>query len=114
MSENNNKKVPITEDDLTKVAGGMMFFEDKIATCRLCGKEFIINAGEQEYYAELGKPEPDCCKECRNKPKPVSGGFEAVCAHCGRTFVVPFAPVEGRTIYCQECFADIEASRGRR
>ena len=104
----------LNNEELEDVAGGVMFYDDKVVTCRLCGKEFMITAGEQEYYAEIGEAEPDTCKECRNKPKPVSGGFESVCARCGKTIVLPFPPVDGRPVYCQECFRDMESQSGRR
>jgi CxxC-x17-CxxC domain-containing protein len=29
---------------------------------------------------------------------------KAVCADCGKECKVPFKPVEGRPIYCRECY----------
>ena len=31
-----------------------MSFQDKVLTCRDCGKEFLFTAGEQSFYAEKG------------------------------------------------------------
>jgi len=45
----------------------------------------------------------------RGRPRP--GGdrgprenFDAVCAECGVKTTVPFKPVEGRPVYCRDCF----------
>ncbi len=29
---------------------------------------------------------------------------KAVCSECGKECEVPFKPVEGRPVYCRECF----------
>ncbi len=77
---------------------------------------------------------PKRCRECRAKRKVRQGGsgatgegggrgrggaprrdrggggrgpresFEAVCASCGVQTTVPFKPVEGRPVYCRECY----------
>ncbi|MEM2874057.1 MAG: CxxC-x17-CxxC domain-containing protein [Candidatus Nanoarchaeia archaeon] len=31
--------------------------------------------------------------------------FDAVCSDCGQPCKVPFKPVEGRPVYCKECYA---------
>ncbi len=43
-------------------------FEDQEITCR-CGKVFIWEAGEQEYYHDKGYEAPKNCRECRAKKK---------------------------------------------
>jgi len=30
--------------------------------------------------------------------------FKAICADCGKECEVPFKPMEGRPVYCRECF----------
>ncbi len=88
-------------------------YEDKTLVCKDCGAEFVFTAGEQEFYAEKGfQNEPTRCKDCRQARKssrPAAGGqremHEAVCAECGATTQVPFAPKNDRPIYCSECFA---------
>lgn len=88
-------------------------FEDKTLVCQDCGQEFIFTAGEQEFYAEKGfENEPKRCRECRTNRRSNSRSgnrapremFAAVCAECGAETEVPFRPVEGRPVYCQECF----------
>ena len=70
-------------------------YQDKILTCRECGREFEFTASEQEFYAEKGfENEPGRCPECRAARKAQSRGggygrqerqmFPAVCANCGQ------------------------------
>ncbi|ABI67588.1 zinc-ribbon domain containing protein [Syntrophomonas wolfei] len=87
-------------------------FQDKTLVCQDCGQEFVFTAGEQEFYSEKGfENEPKRCRECRvNRRNSRSNSrgpremFAAVCAGCGAETEVPFRPVEGRPVYCMECF----------
>ncbi|MGI5880079.1 MAG: zinc-ribbon domain containing protein [Syntrophomonadaceae bacterium] len=87
-------------------------FEDKTLVCQDCGQEFIFTVGEQEFYNEKGfENEPKRCRDCRTNRRNVRSGprapremFTAVCAECGVDTEVPFRPVDGRPVYCQECF----------
>ena len=88
-------------------------FEDKVLTCKDCGKEFVFTAGEQEFYAEKGfENEPKACKECRiqrrRQPRE-KVSYDTVCAECGQPTTVPFIPKNDNPIYCDECF---KARRG--
>ena len=52
-----------------------MDFQDKVLTCRDCGKEFMFSAGEQAFYAEKGfQNQPTRCKNCRAAKKGGPGG----------------------------------------
>ncbi len=31
--------------------------------------------------------------------------YKAICSECGKECEVPFKPVEGRPVYCRECYA---------
>lgn len=44
-------------------------FSDKRLLCIECGDEFVISAGEQEYFHSLGFCLPKRCRKCRNKRK---------------------------------------------
>ena len=95
-----------------------MSFQDKMLTCRDCGKEFMFTAGEQSFYAEKGfEHEPTRCKTCRATRKGGAGGggsvgsdtgsralHPAVCSECGKETQVPFRPTAGKPVYCRECF----------
>lgn len=88
-------------------------YTDKTLVCKVCGREFVYSAGEQEFYAEKGfTNEPKSCKECRaarkNKNREANGEerqmFTAVCSECGKECKVPFEPHDDRPVYCDDCF----------
>ena len=88
-------------------------FEDKTLVCQDCGQDFIFTVGEQEFYSEKGfENEPKRCRDCRTNRRNNSRGSNrgpremhvTVCAECGIETEVPFKPVDGRPVYCQECF----------
>jgi len=100
-------------------------YEDKMIVCSDCEQEFVHSAEDQERYASRGfEHDPKRCRECREKRKASSpqgggGGFrgnrdfgdrpprefhDAVCSACGQSTTVPFKPIEGRPVYCRDCF----------
>lgn len=91
-------------------------FEDKVLTCKDCGREFTFSASEQEFYAEKGfTNEPGRCPECRSARKaqtrnnngyarPQREMFPAVCATCGKETTVPFQPTGDKPVYCRDCY----------
>lgn len=94
-------------------------FEDKVLTCRDCGRDFVFSVAEQEFFAEKGfQNNPGRCPECRTARKQSSrdrGGYgysrperemyPVVCAACGCQTQVPFQPRGDRPVYCRDCFA---------
>ena len=94
-------------------------FNDKVLSCKDCGRDFEFSASEQEFYAEKGfTNEPGRCPECRAAKKEQTrnqggGGsysrqqremFPAVCATCGKETTVPFQPSGDKPVYCRECY----------
>lgn len=89
-------------------------FEDKVLTCKECGREFVFSASEQEFYAEKGfTNEPGRCPECRAARKAQNRGgyarterqmFPAVCSACGKETTVPFQPTGDKPVYCRDCY----------
>lgn len=82
-------------------------YEDKTLVCEDCGKEFTFSAGEQEFYAQKGlvnipKRCPDCRKKRRQKSRKM---YDAICSECGAETKVPFKPIEGKEVFCKDCFA---------
>ncbi len=96
-----------------------MALADKTLVCRDCGKEFIFTVGEQEFYVSRGfKNDPSRCPDCRaaRKQGRLSGYsgremYTAICASCGKECQIPFHPVEGRPVYCSDCFSKMRDSR---
>jgi len=106
--------------------------QDRILTCRDCGREFAFTVSEQEFFAQKGfTNNPSRCPECRAARKArqaesgyasrgYSGGytrreremFPAVCAQCGKDTMVPFQPRGDRPVYCSECYSAQRSSYG--
>ncbi len=89
-----------------------MEFQDKVLTCVDCGADFVFTAGEQAFFHERQfKNLPKRCRNCKEK-RPARGEgrtstkheTSAVCAGCGKETTLPFRPVQGRPVYCRECF----------
>jgi CxxC-x17-CxxC domain-containing protein len=102
-----------------------MEFQDRVLTCRECGKEFRFSAGEQAFYAEKGfQHQPSRCKECRGSRRVGAAGeggaradrvlFPAVCSACGKETQVPFRPTPGKPVYCRECYGKRGGRAGQR
>ena len=82
-------------------------YEDQNLVCEDCGKEFVFTAGEQEFYAQKGLVNiPKRCPECRKlrRKKSRRKMHDAVCSACGAQTKVPFKPVEGKEIFCRDCY----------
>lgn len=89
-------------------------YADKTLVCRDCGKYFIFNAGEQEFYSDHGfDTEPSRCPECRRarKKRARREVFEAVCARCGNIARVGFEPRHDIPLYCRECYETIHLQK---
>jgi len=82
-------------------------YEDEKIICEGCGCEFTFTIGEQEFFAERGlSNKPKRCPECRKarKQEKRKNLYDAVCSKCGAQTKVPFKPIEGKEIYCRDCF----------
>ncbi len=97
-----------------------MGFEDKSLQCCDCGATFVFTAGEQEFFQTKGYTNvPKRCTSCRsnrrtqrpNGENTTREMYPAVCATCGKETQVPFAPREGRPVYCRECYSKTKPTR---
>ena len=90
--------------------GEMNTMEDKVLTCVECGKQFVFTQEEQEFFKEKGYlNSPKRCHEClktRRSTRPQKRqSYEIVCSKCAKEASVPFLPIKGRELYCDNCFA---------
>lgn len=84
---------------------------DKLLRCKECGREFLFTEEEQAYYAKQGLSRaPTHCKDCR-RARRSRRVYTGVCAACGKPARVPFAPQEGKLVYCGDCFAQMLAEK---
>ncbi len=84
-------------------------YEDEKLICEDCGCEFVFTAGEKEFYAEKGlvntpKRCPECRKQRRRSKSRHKKMYEVKCSDCGVMTKVPFKPIEGKEVYCKECY----------
>lgn len=89
---------------------------DKTIDCIDCKDPFLFTEAEQEFYASKDLAEPKRCKSCRlakkarnsqTRPdKDVREMHDAVCIDCGEETQVPFKPIEGRPVYCRNCYSN--------
>lgn len=87
--------------------GESKMYQDEKMKCEECGCEFIFTEGEQEFYAEKGLTnKPKRCQDCRKNRKQQKKRklFDTVCSKCGCETQVPFKPIEGKEVYCRDCF----------
>jgi CxxC-x17-CxxC domain-containing protein len=86
-------------------------------TCRDCGQAFDFSEGEVKWYEAHALVPPKRCKECRaarkqrpppaldpvfdEKGRPV---WQITCSICNSPAAVPFRPVPGWPVFCQECY----------
>ncbi len=81
--------------------------EDEKLICEECGCEFLFTVGEQEFYSEKGLTnKPKRCTECRKarKKRNKKKLYDTFCSKCGAATKVPFKPIEGKEVYCRDCF----------
>jgi len=99
-----------------------MSFLDKSLQCSDCGATFTFSAEEQEFFQSKGYTnEPKRCPPCRQARKSERHGnggngprremFPAICAECGKDTEVPFEPLDGRPVYCSDCYRKVRMSR---
>ncbi len=99
-----------------------MSFLDKSLQCSDCGSTFTFSAEEQEFFQSKGYTnEPKRCPSCRQARKSERSGnssyeprremFPVICAECGKDTEVPFEPLDGRPVYCSDCYRKVRGSR---
>jgi len=67
-------------------------------------EEDVEEEKEEETKEEPEEKEVDSFKREMHK---------AVCADCGKECEVPFKPIEGRSVYCRECYSKHRPQRRR-
>src|SRR5260370_10132408 len=86
-------------------------FQDGVIKWVDCKGEFVLTAGEQQFFADKNfRNEPKRCKTCKGKRQEGgSGGHNKVettanCSQCGRETTVPFRPTQGRRSFARSVF----------
>jgi CxxC-x17-CxxC domain-containing protein len=95
-------------------AGEQAFYREKGLThaptrCKACRdlRKAGARGGAGDGARSAGGSAPRAARPAGHSTSPRSGpkaGFAAVCSNCGRETMVPFQPVEGRPIFCRDCY----------
>ena len=101
--------------------------------CTDCGVTFVFTESEQAFFEQKALTPPKRCKACRRARRSLHPGrisgvrpafaeetgsgiisapaprdsrtrYRIKCADCGAMALVPFKPVEGRAVYCPNCY----------
>lgn len=72
-------------------------------------EETIEEDLDDDLEEEIEEEDSETVEEPKAEPTETRGGFEremhkAVCSDCGKDCEVPFKPIEGRAIYCRDCY----------
>lgn len=82
--------------------------ESKKATCKTCGKEFLMIVPELKFYEKKEMPEPENCPECRQKRRLSLRNerkfFKRNCDKCGKSMISTYRTDSEFIVYCQDCF----------
>ena len=98
---------------VTNTKEKIKMYQDETLICEDCGSEFVFTAGEQEFFAQRGlQNKPKRCPECRKnrRQKNKKKLYEVTCSKCGCQTKVPFKPIEGKEVYCKDCYASVKES----
>lgn len=73
---------------------------------------------EEELIEAQDESEKEDVEEEKTEEKPEVDSFKremhkAVCADCGKECEVPFKPIEGRSVYCRDCYSKHRPQRRR-
>ncbi len=76
--------------------------------CQNCGKEFLIEPEDLEFYEKIGVPAPTWCPDCRLQRRLSFRNERALykrkCDLCGRDIISMYPSDIPFPVYCQKCY----------
>ncbi len=80
-------------------------YYDKTLSCKKCGKQFFLTAGEHESMVGLGIHQlPENCKSCNNEKEIDYSPRKLVCEKCNKSATVTYKQEVTRPNYCFDCY----------
>lgn len=84
---------------------------DMTATCKKCGKNFLIIEQEQAFLQKKGLTLPTTCPTDRQKSRLSTRGernlYKTVCQQCGASMITTYDPERiPNKILCKKCYLD--------
>ena len=82
--------------------------EKNVFKCQQCGNYFKIIDREQDFYNEMGLPQPVNCFMCRHSKRlSMRTPFKLwnrQCAKCAKEIKTSYAPDRPEIVYCEACY----------
>ncbi|MBI4407991.1 MAG: zinc-ribbon domain containing protein [Candidatus Kerfeldbacteria bacterium] len=76
--------------------------------CQQCSKNYLITAGDQEFYQRINVPEPKLCPDCRFQRRIVWRNerklYARQCDLCKKGIISLYNPTSPYTVYCYDCW----------
>ena len=88
---------PYLEGMMSKLVDRLIGLERKI--------DALISRTENKSSGNGNLPKPIQASQVKQASHRDRTLYEAICADCHKVCEVPFKPLEGRPVYCKECFA---------
>ncbi|HHE76662.1 MAG TPA: hypothetical protein ENL27_01610 [Candidatus Parcubacteria bacterium] len=85
-----------------------MKYEPQKRVCQSCGKEFLIESEDLEFYEKIGVPAPTWCPDCREQRRIAFRNerslYKRKCDLCGKEVVSRISPDKPYPMYCKDCY----------
>jgi len=85
-----------------------MPYKPKKRICQNCGKEFVIEPEDFEFYQKIGVPEPTFCPDCRLQRRLAFRNerklYKRKCDLCGKDIISVYHKDVPFPVYCQKCW----------
>ena len=76
--------------------------------CQNCGRKFIIEPEDFEFYKKIGVPAPTLCPDCRLQRrlafKNIHNLYKRKCDLCGKDIISMYSKDVPSPVYCRECW----------
>ena len=76
--------------------------------CQNCGRKFVIEPEDFEFYKKIGVPAPTLCPDCREQRRIAFRNERALykrkCDLCGKEVVSRISPDKPYLMYCKKCW----------
>lgn len=84
----------------------MITFQRRI--CQNCGKEFVIEEEDFNFYKKIKVPPPTWCPECRSQRRLSFRNerffYKRKCELCGKEIISTFSKDKPYKIFCSDCW----------
>ena len=96
---------PFLEGLMAKLLDRLESLEKKVEVVMVqTATRVSASPSQSKVGAQASEPKSQPQSQTQQSPRRERTLYEAICADCAKVCEVPFRPVEGRAVYCKECF----------